>query len=117
MPTYTLMNRSTRNAGTYTSDVIDVPQNLRSFNGRVLLSDNDVLDTTLVLTWRVLATFDGSTWVDLVRGGWRGGVDGEGYPVGAPNQSWQTSGPLPVQAQGEFTISKRVRIGLELDIN
>ena len=117
MPSFGALTKRNRNPGTYTSSVFDVPVGLRRFNANVLLDESDILDTTLVLTWRIRATFDGTTWVDLIGGGWRGGIDSEGNPVGAPNQSWQTSGTLPVQAQGELTISKRVSIGLQLDVD
>ena len=119
MPTITLFNKSNRNAGTYSTAAAGIvyPANLRSFQADVTLDAASLIDPTLALTWKVDATFDGTNWVLLVGGGWQGGLDSEGNPKNAPNQTWQTSGPLPQRVRGELTVSKRVSLGLVATIN
>jgi hypothetical protein len=116
MAVFTLLNQRNRNAGTYASGEFDVPQGVQSFEARGLMEDAVVLDNTLVLSWRVEATWDGTNWTLLVGSGWQGGLDEDLDPVGRPNQTWQSSGPMPIKVRGEIASSKRAEWGLEIEV-
>lgn len=111
-------SKQNRNAGTYNFGPVAFPQGANFIEARGLMNASDIIDPTLTLTWMLEVSYGNQSgpWVFFIGGGWQGGLDSEGNPVGAPNQTWQTTGQMPSFLRGEITLSQRVNLGLEIEI-
>lgn len=117
MANLNVLDKRNRAAGTHQFSRVSVPANLRHFSVTADMDAPDIQDPTLTITWEIRAQFVANDpFVFLVGGGWQGGLDPEGNPMSSPNQTWSTSGAVPIQVEGEVTLSKRISIGFDVEV-
>lgn len=111
----TVFDQRNRNAGTFTSPPQAV-SGITQVSARALLSQPDLDDATLIITFVVEHSNDGgANWRVAFSGTWTGGLDEDGQPRDNPMLVYTTQ-PGMTHMRATVTNNQRVSWGLEMEV-